>query len=76
MDHIRKCLPDLKQRVSEMKANFKNVLTSCGEPTIDKRSTLLRIINKFSAAYSSAIIGNSKSLETEELLVAFILYFH
>ena len=67
MEHIRKCLPDLKNRVNDMTVRFQKVIASCGEPVVNKHKTLLDIINKFSTAYTSAIDGNSKELETNEV---------
>ncbi|KAK2713318.1 dynamin-1-like protein [Artemia franciscana] len=67
LHHIRKCLPDLKNRITLMSTQFQSLLNSLGEDVIDKKQTLLQIITKFSSAYCSAIDGTGKNIETSEL---------
>ncbi|VDM57718.1 unnamed protein product [Angiostrongylus costaricensis] len=67
MHHIRNCLPALKARVSIMHAQCQADLQAFGEPVDDKSRTLLQIITRFAAAYTSTIEGTSRNIETAEL---------
>ena len=50
-----------------MSWGIKTLLHTYGEPVTDKPRTLLQIITDFSTAYTSAIDGTSKNIETTEL---------
>ncbi|KAJ1363177.1 Dynamin-1-like protein, variant 2 [Parelaphostrongylus tenuis] len=67
MHHIRNCLPALKARVAIMHAQCQADLQAFGEPVDDKSRTLLQIITRFAAAYTSTIEGTSRNIETTEL---------
>ncbi|XP_057296525.1 dynamin-1-like protein [Hydractinia symbiolongicarpus] len=65
--HIRNCLPDLKARVNVMVSQYQQLLNSYGEPVIDKSSTLLQLITKFTSTYCETIEGTSRNIATTEL---------
>ncbi|KJH52226.1 dynamin family protein [Dictyocaulus viviparus] len=67
MHHIRNCLPALKARVSIMHSQCQADLQAFGEPVDDKSRTLLQIITRFAAAYTSTIEGTARNIETTEL---------
>uniref|UniRef100_A0A914WN66 dynamin GTPase n=1 Tax=Plectus sambesii TaxID=2011161 RepID=A0A914WN66_9BILA len=67
MHHIRDCLPELKTRVNVLSSQFQTVLSSYGEPVVDKSQTLLQIITRFASAYCATIDGTAKIIETTEL---------
>jgi dynamin 1-like protein len=67
MNHIRDCLPELKRRVSSMIAQCQSLLQTLGEPIADKPRAMLQIITNFSNAYTSALDGSSKRVQTDEL---------
>lgn len=67
MHHIRDCLPELKNRVTGMMAQFQSLLSSYGDDVKDKAQTLLQIITKFNAAYCQTVDGTSRNIETTEL---------
>mgnify|MGYP002715725763 CR=1 FL=1 len=61
IQHIRKCLPDLKQRIAAIKAETVASLGQYGEDVIDKSKTLLQVITKFCTAYCASLEGTSRS---------------
>ncbi|XP_047146365.1 dynamin-1-like protein isoform X1 [Hydra vulgaris] len=65
--HIQHCLPDLKSRINVMISHYQQLLNSCGEPVVDKRSTLLRLITLFASTYCETIEGTSKNITTSEI---------
>ncbi len=67
MHHIRECLPQLKMRVSVLTAQCQAMLSSYGEPVLDKNQTLLQMITRFASAYCDTIDGTSRNIETSEL---------
>ncbi|XP_070158836.1 dynamin-1-like protein [Polyergus mexicanus] len=67
MQHIRDCLPELKNRVNTMVAQYQTLLNSYGGDVEDKSQTLLQIITKFANSYCATIEGTSKHIETTEL---------
>ncbi|KAM0732431.1 Dynamin-1-like protein [Formica fusca] len=67
MQHIRDCLPELKNRVNTMIAQYQTLLNSYGGDVEDKSQTLLQIITKFANSYCATIEGTSRNIETTEL---------
>lgn len=67
MQHIRDCLPELKNRVNTMVAQYQTLLNSYGGDVEDKSQTLLQIITKFANSYCATIEGTAKNIETTEL---------
>ncbi|CAL1687977.1 unnamed protein product [Lasius platythorax] len=67
MQHIRDCLPELKNRVNTMGAQYQTLLNSYGGNVEDKSQTLLQIITKFANSYCATIEGTSRNIETTEL---------
>ncbi len=67
MDHIRRCLPDLKTRVNAMALQFQSLLNSYGDEVTDKNKTLLQILQNFADAYRNTIDGTCENIETTEL---------
>ncbi|XP_029677941.1 dynamin-1-like protein isoform X2 [Formica exsecta] len=67
MQHIRDCLPELKNRVNTMVAQYQTLLNSYGGDVEDKSQTLLQIITKFANSYCATIEGTSRNIETTEL---------
>uniref|UniRef100_A0A0N5AY78 dynamin GTPase n=1 Tax=Syphacia muris TaxID=451379 RepID=A0A0N5AY78_9BILA len=67
MHHVRECLPQLKMRVNMMLSHYLAELKTYGEPVLDFGRTLLQIITRFATAYTAAIEGISKNIETSEL---------
>ncbi|KAJ7335452.1 hypothetical protein JRQ81_013393 [Phrynocephalus forsythii] len=67
MHHIWDCLPELQTQVNVLTSHYQSVLQSYGQPTEDKKATLLQIITKFATEYCNAIEGTTRNLETSEL---------
>ncbi|XP_011165348.1 dynamin-1-like protein isoform X4 [Solenopsis invicta] len=67
MQHIRDCLPELKNRVNTMIAQYQTLLNSYGGDVEDKSQTLLQIITKFANSYCCTIEGTARNIETTEL---------
>lgn len=67
MQHIRDCLPELKNRVNMMVAQYQTLLNSYGGDVEDKSQTLLQIITKFANSYCATIEGTARNIETTEL---------
>jgi len=70
MNHIRKTLPDLKQRISKMTHDCQNEMATYGDGFFDSQSKsamLLNIINNFTRDYASAIDGKLEEVSTNEL---------
>lgn len=67
MQHIRDCLPELKNRVNTMIAQYQTLLNSYGGDVEDKSQTLLQIITKFANSYCATIEGTARNIETTEL---------
>uniref|UniRef100_A0A0N4Z751 dynamin GTPase n=1 Tax=Parastrongyloides trichosuri TaxID=131310 RepID=A0A0N4Z751_PARTI len=67
LTHIKKNLPQLKDKVTRLTQQFQAEVNLIGEPTIDKGQTLLNIITKFTSSYNAVIDGTSKNIETQEL---------
>ncbi|XP_011057725.1 PREDICTED: dynamin-1-like protein isoform X2 [Acromyrmex echinatior] len=67
MQHIRDCLPELKNRVNTMVAQYQTLLNSYGGDVEDKSQTLLQIITKFANSYCATIEGTARNIETTEL---------
>lgn len=58
--HIKKCLPELKLRISNAKYQTWDRLNAFGNDPVDSNRALLHIINTFSAAYCAALDGTSR----------------
>lgn len=67
LSHIRNCLPDLKSRVNMMVSQYQSLLNSYGGTVIDRNSTLLHIITKFSTTYCETVEGTSQNIAITEL---------
>ncbi|CEF64895.1 Dynamin-1-like protein [Strongyloides ratti] len=67
LGHIKKNLPQLKEKVNGLMQQFQNEVYMIGEPTIDKSRALLNILTKFNYSYCSVIDGRFKNIETSEL---------
>lgn len=67
MQHIRECLPELKNRVNTMIAQYQTLFNSYGGDVEDKSQTLLQIITKFANSYCATIEGTARNIETTEL---------
>lgn len=69
MQHIRKCIPDLKQRIRALLAKMQQVMHGLGAPlnTSDHGAMLLQVLTRFSEGYRASINGTSTDLQTVEL---------
>ncbi|KYQ54942.1 Dynamin-1-like protein [Trachymyrmex zeteki] len=67
MQHIRDCLPELKNRVNTTVAQYQTLFNSYGGDVEDKSQTLLQIITKFANSYCATIEGTARNIETTEL---------
>lgn len=67
--HIRKCLPDLKQRIASIKAQTIATLGMYGDDVIDNSKTLLHAITKFCTAYCASLDGTSRYRTLDKLTV-------
>jgi dynamin 1-like protein len=67
INHIHKCLPNIKQNVAKFILRDQNTLATLGEPVSDKNATILQVISRFSKYYAAALDGSSKELESNEL---------
>uniref|UniRef100_A0A0K0EMI2 Dynamin GTPase n=1 Tax=Strongyloides stercoralis TaxID=6248 RepID=A0A0K0EMI2_STRER len=67
LGHIKKNLPQLKEKVNRLTVQFQNEVLMIGEPTLDKSRTILNILTKFNSSYCSVIDGTFKNIETNEL---------
>lgn len=47
MEHIRKCLPGVKNRISEKLEQYESVMLECGDEVLDKNRALSKVILKF-----------------------------
>ncbi|KAH9395433.1 Dynamin-1-like protein [Tyrophagus putrescentiae] len=65
--HIGKCLPSLKNRVSDLILKFQEKIEKIGLDITDKRSTVFKILEKFCFDYNSAILGSTKITQKNEL---------
>lgn len=68
INHIKKCLPDLMKRISDMKTEQSNLLESYGYENSDKQQTALQLIIKFSKNYCNEIEGMTSNLDTQKEL--------
>lgn len=60
INHIKQCLPDLKNRVCAVKAKTIANLALLGDDVIDSSKTMLSVISKFCTAYGAALDGTSR----------------
>uniref|UniRef100_A0A914QMY5 Dynamin GTPase n=1 Tax=Panagrolaimus davidi TaxID=227884 RepID=A0A914QMY5_9BILA len=67
ISHIHKCLPDLKLKIAKLLIRNQNKLATLGEPIIDKNTTILQVISRFTKAYTASLDGNCKDLASNEL---------
>ena len=67
MGHIRKCLPELKSRVTHLTFTYQSQLADFGNEPCEKGPLLLNIIHKFSSAYIEAIEGRAKDIDVSKL---------
>uniref|UniRef100_A0A0N5C3B7 Dynamin GTPase n=1 Tax=Strongyloides papillosus TaxID=174720 RepID=A0A0N5C3B7_STREA len=67
LGHIKKSLPQLKEKITMLTQQFQAEVFMMGEPTIDKSGTLLNILTKFNSSYCAVIDGTFKNIETNEL---------
>jgi dynamin 1-like protein len=72
LNHIRNCLPDLRNRINQMMLETQQELSMYGDPTtVDSKTSqgglLLQIITKFCKDYNAAIEGKSAELSTTEI---------
>ncbi|XP_077259640.1 dynamin related protein 1 isoform X1 [Temnothorax americanus] len=67
MQHIRDCLPELKNRVNTMVGQYQTLLNSYGGDVEDKSQTLLQIITKFANSYCATIEGTARNIDTTAL---------
>lgn len=58
--HIRRCLPDLKQKIESIKSQITANLKMYGDDLVDNSRTLLHIITKFCTAYCASLDGTSR----------------
>lgn len=58
--HIRRCLPDLKQRIAAIKAQTIATLGFYGQDVVDNSKILLHVITKFCTAYCASLDGTSR----------------
>eukprot|EP01119_Soliformovum_irregulare_P001273 TRINITY_DN109_c1_g1_i1.p1 TRINITY_DN109_c1_g1~~TRINITY_DN109_c1_g1_i1.p1 ORF type:complete len:741 (+),score=223.79 TRINITY_DN109_c1_g1_i1:225-2447(+) len=71
IQHIRDCLPELKQKVNKMLAEAQQEILTYGDPLYDTKNSqgalLLQIITQFTANYRDAIDGKLTDLSVNEL---------
>jgi len=72
LNHIRNCLPELRNRINQMMLESQQELLMYGDPTtVDSKTSqgglLLQIITKFCKDYNAAIEGKSAELSTTEI---------
>lgn len=57
MNHIRECLPGLKEQVKIKMTSWKKTLELYGKAVVDDQNALIEIITKFSNSYCATIDG-------------------
>ncbi|KAI6655244.1 Dynamin-1-like protein isoform X2 [Oopsacas minuta] len=67
MNHIRKCLPELKSRVTHLTFTYQNQIAEFGYELTEKGPLLLNIIHRFSSSYAEAIEGRAKNIDVSKL---------
>lgn len=71
MTHIRRCLPDLKQRIRTLLTQTQGAMSGFGATlsAADYGAVLLQVLTKFSDNYRASIngIGNALDIQTKEL---------
>ncbi|KAL0276315.1 UNVERIFIED_CONTAM: hypothetical protein PYX00_003908 [Menopon gallinae] len=65
--HIKKCLPELKLRVGNVKAQTLAMLDVFGDDLVDGSRALLHVISTFCTAYCAALDGTSRQIDTRKL---------
>mmetsp|Transcript_23615 Transcript_23615/g.32228 ORF Transcript_23615/g.32228 Transcript_23615/m.32228 type:complete len:773 (+) Transcript_23615:9-2327(+) len=80
-EHIRDCLPDIRQQIQSSLDDMKMELAAYGEPITheaEKRTFLLNTFSRFVSDFSEAVNGNVSELATDELSagarIRFIFY--
>ncbi|XP_054258780.1 dynamin-1-like protein [Macrosteles quadrilineatus] len=66
-EHIKSCLPNLKENIKEKLSKKQEELKALGEVNLDKPSLLIDIMSKFSKMYCSIIKGDTENIQTTEL---------
>ncbi|XP_054271431.1 dynamin-1-like protein [Macrosteles quadrilineatus] len=66
-EHIKSCLPNLKENVKEKLSKKQEELRALGDVSLDKPSLLIDIMSKFSKTYCSIIKGDTENIQTTEL---------
>ncbi|XP_054283484.1 dynamin-1-like protein [Macrosteles quadrilineatus] len=66
-EHIKSCLPKLKENVKEKLSKKQEELKAMGDMSLDKPSLLIDIVSKFSKTYCSIIRGDTENIQTTEL---------
>ncbi|XP_054290205.1 dynamin-1-like protein [Macrosteles quadrilineatus] len=66
-EHIKSCLPKLKDNVKEKLSKKQEELRALGDVSLDKPSLLIDIMSKFSKTYCSIIKGDTENIQTTEL---------
>lgn len=67
VNHIRNCMPDLKERISQKLMDKKNELYHYAKSRLDNPTLLLNLIFKFTNIYTSAIKGYKINIKTDYL---------
>ena len=67
MKHVKKCLPLLRTRVSQLKGSQEAVIGDLGSPIDKKGPAVLNCINTFAEEFRGVINGNSTHLHTTEI---------
>ena len=67
MKHVKKCLPLLRTRVSQLKGSQEAVIGDLGSPIDKKGPAVLNCINTFAEEFKGVINGSSTHLDTTEI---------
>ncbi|XP_034256492.1 dynamin-1-like protein [Thrips palmi] len=69
LDHIRTCLPRVKDRVQNEILKCENDLKICGEVITDKKKYLSRVLSDFCNEVSKVLEGGQPAPESSKLLI-------
>lgn len=67
VNHIRSCMPDLKDRINQKLLSKQTELSQYVSSKLDDPSVLLELIARFSSTYVAAIKGDLSNIQTKEL---------
>ncbi|KAG8265966.1 Dynamin-1-like protein [Homalodisca vitripennis] len=67
INHIKNCLPKLRERINQKLASQKSELEVLGDAKTDRPTLLLDLMTKFSNSYCAAINGDLSNIQTNEL---------